>query len=505
MKSSAAVAGEGDVAARLAGRECYRCAMAWRIDEHVIKGEIDNRVRGRVTGRIWFVGREEPVRFELEGNAWRDLAGRRLEFVNPEPKPGLDDGFAQQQAGTVGDITASRKVKVPDVPMDEVMELIKQGKAFPWHWGNSLYFEWFSESNGRVVIESASYRMTISPDSTWDMTAEEEDAQRTVNGLSMVGFMDRLASAVEADEDVADGEDNAPTAETIDWEVVEDALDAAARAEELEADALEDAAEFVEMEDGDDAGRAFDGGSSVLSEEEAERMQEESDKLIDRVMARLEKEGPDADYAQILHEELERARKERGEPDLTPEEEAERERWMDEMNAIAEEAAEALARGEGLDDDDETWLPGDDAEADDEAGADAGAKEAFGDKHPLSERAFQLTLRVMREVEERGWVPDDAGSEHPAVELVAGISKAGAKLAGALDSRDWPPPLEFTGHVIVSLKQAVGYLEDMKLAAESCRAEELVEPDWLDRVIGESERLMAEAAMLIGELRGRRE
>ena len=28
--------------------------MAWRIDRHVVRGEIDNRTRGRVTGLIWF-------------------------------------------------------------------------------------------------------------------------------------------------------------------------------------------------------------------------------------------------------------------------------------------------------------------------------------------------------------------------------------------------------------------------------------------------------------------
>ena len=147
--------------------------MAWRIDESVIRGEIDNRTRDRVTGRIWFEGRAEPVELNLTGNAWRDLAGRRLEFVNPVAvkKPlSADDigGFAKRQTGTIGDCTASRKVKVPEVTMDELMELFKQRKPFPWHWGNSLHLEWFSETNGRVVIESASYLLTVSPDrSMW--------------------------------------------------------------------------------------------------------------------------------------------------------------------------------------------------------------------------------------------------------------------------------------------------------------------------------------------------
>ena len=43
----------------------HTAGMAWRIDESVVRGEIDNRVEGRVTGRIWFVGLDEPVELEL--------------------------------------------------------------------------------------------------------------------------------------------------------------------------------------------------------------------------------------------------------------------------------------------------------------------------------------------------------------------------------------------------------------------------------------------------------
>src|SRR5688572_2285679 len=49
---------------------CSLPIMAWRIDENVTRGEIDNRIPGRVTGRIWFVGREDPVVLTLIGNAW---------------------------------------------------------------------------------------------------------------------------------------------------------------------------------------------------------------------------------------------------------------------------------------------------------------------------------------------------------------------------------------------------------------------------------------------------
>ena len=36
--------------------------MAWRFHEHVLRGEIDNRTRGRVTGRIWLAGMDASAK-----------------------------------------------------------------------------------------------------------------------------------------------------------------------------------------------------------------------------------------------------------------------------------------------------------------------------------------------------------------------------------------------------------------------------------------------------------
>jgi hypothetical protein len=177
--------------------------MAWRIDTAVIRGEIDNRTRGRVAGKIWFVGRTEPVELELEGNGWRDLAGRKLEFINPQPEPVELRGLAGRQRGVVGDITASRKVRVPEIPMNQIGEYYAARKPFPWHWGNSLYLEWFSRENGRVVIESAGFELQIHPEATWEMSPAEETSQREKNGAAMAGFMYRLAKALEGEAEDA--------------------------------------------------------------------------------------------------------------------------------------------------------------------------------------------------------------------------------------------------------------------------------------------------------------
>ena len=88
--------------------------MALRLDTAVIRGEIDNTTRGNVRGKIWLVGRDEPIVLDLRGDAWRDVAGCKVTFTNPKPEAQASTACLQaKQQGFVGDITASRKVKVP--------------------------------------------------------------------------------------------------------------------------------------------------------------------------------------------------------------------------------------------------------------------------------------------------------------------------------------------------------------------------------------------------------
>jgi len=172
--------------------------MAFRIHDSVVRGEIDNRVKGIVRGRIWVEGRAEPVSLELKGNAWPDLAGCLLAFTNPQtriPHQHLDS-LNPIQRGTIGDLTASRKVRVFDVPLEKALEMIRRKEKTPEHMANSLYLEWFSEANGRVVIESADYELTISAPE-WRMTPEE-DAERAKQAAAGMGdFMQKLGEAIE--------------------------------------------------------------------------------------------------------------------------------------------------------------------------------------------------------------------------------------------------------------------------------------------------------------------
>jgi len=56
--------------------------LAFRIHQSVLRGEIDNRVKGIVRGKIWLAGRAQSLVLELQGNAHPDLAGCLLTFQN---------------------------------------------------------------------------------------------------------------------------------------------------------------------------------------------------------------------------------------------------------------------------------------------------------------------------------------------------------------------------------------------------------------------------------------
>jgi hypothetical protein len=172
--------------------------MAFRIHDSVVRGEIDNRVKGIVRGKVWVEGRAEPIVLELKGNAWPDLAGCLLTFTNPGkriPDPHLDS-IARLQRGSIGDLTASRKVRVFDIPVEEAYLMAKRGEKAPEHMANCLYLEWFSEANGRVVIESPDYQLTISAPE-WRLNPQEDEERAQQAAAGMDAFMRRLTEAIE--------------------------------------------------------------------------------------------------------------------------------------------------------------------------------------------------------------------------------------------------------------------------------------------------------------------
>ena len=419
--------------------------MAWRIDEQVIRGEIDSRTRDRVTGRIWFVGREEPVVLDLAGNPYRDLAGHVLRFTNPDPKPGDLSGLDPLQSGVTGDITASRKVRVPECSMDELMEHYRKREPFPWHWGNSLYLEWFSQRNGRVVIESSSFVLDLEAAGTWEMSPEEERDQQAANARALVGFMDLITGAV------------------------------------AEAHEAERAAAMAGLPSLDDDEEDDDGPVSS-TELEADAHDEWMNTLLRRVDDRLRREGRDEmDFDDVYQEERTKLNRERGivEPEPTEEQLEEQARWVEEMNEICRQAIE--------DQDADAWKEEEEEDQD----------------HPLQQRCFELGVALRHQLANNGWVKADDSAEHPLREVQFGVQIASAKLAGALGrgNREWPPDPLFAGDALVRLKKARGHLRDALSGLDAADQGNLATAAWRNHTRAEVTAILEAVRALIREVR----
>jgi hypothetical protein len=185
--------------------------MAWRIHHCVREGEIDNRKRGHVAGKIWLFGRDDPVMLDLSGNCSRDLAGCLIRFQNPQAKsvPEENIQLSPGQHGAAGEITASRKVRIFDVPLDEALRLMKEGNTPPEHMGNCFYLEWFSEANGRVLIESTEYKMDISTPA-WSLLPAEEQEQIAATHQAIRDWLDRLDESLQQAPKDFDPDDEKP-------------------------------------------------------------------------------------------------------------------------------------------------------------------------------------------------------------------------------------------------------------------------------------------------------
>lgn len=168
--------------------------MAWRPYENLIDGELDNRTPGRVTGWMRFYrNNDQPQRvvFALVGDFHDDIRGNVIRFRNPNPSDRAAtlgrqgtymDGFATVQRGQVGDITAGKPCgrwtrEIVDrlmaqnerawdragLPSAEREARRRQSlrryrertetKEPYYPYVDYPYVEWYSEENGRVVLE----------------------------------------------------------------------------------------------------------------------------------------------------------------------------------------------------------------------------------------------------------------------------------------------------------------------------------------------------------------
>jgi hypothetical protein len=154
--------------------------MAWRPTQYLIEGELDNAHPGKVRGWMRFAGMKEKVTFDLQGDFHRDIRGAKIHFKGDayEGQADVDpadylDGFAPHQRGKVGDITAG-------LP--------------PHDYGRAPYVEWYSEENGRVVIELEPVQMEVI--GTPIPARESYPVSRQQQNRNMAAFLGNLASGM---------------------------------------------------------------------------------------------------------------------------------------------------------------------------------------------------------------------------------------------------------------------------------------------------------------------
>jgi len=119
--------------------------MAWRPTRFLMEGELDNTTLGKVTGWMKFAGKENKIYFDLKGNFHRDIQGAKICFCGDARE---DDttakeymkGLSEQQVGKAGDMTAG-------LP--------------PADYSDHCYLEWYSEDNGRVVVELETEKVRV--------------------------------------------------------------------------------------------------------------------------------------------------------------------------------------------------------------------------------------------------------------------------------------------------------------------------------------------------------
>ena len=160
--------------------------MAWRPNDQFIEGVLDNTVPNKVTGWMKFAGMEQKVVFDLDGNFHRDIRGAKVrllgdgESADPNESQNYMKGFEAIQKGKAGDMTAGRP------PQDYV------------DYG---YFEWYSEANGRCVIEldPAQVELLAQP----IPACESDPISRKNQTENMAEFMCGIAAACDIPEDRA--------------------------------------------------------------------------------------------------------------------------------------------------------------------------------------------------------------------------------------------------------------------------------------------------------------
>lgn len=405
--------------------------MAWRFDQAVICGELDNTERGRVMVRLEVMDRDEPILLDLQGDAWRDIAGSRLRFMNPSPRrqPTVPPGSGVQP-GQVGDITASGKVKVFAVPEEEWKQAYRERRIheMPTEVRSCFYLEWFMEGLGRCVVESTDFQIEV-VEHRWQMDEHEEAAQRMAN---MHAMREHLATVIQRPP-------------------------------------------------GHEAAECNDGlHQEDFTEEKWEEQLKASDRLNDASIEAHDKYEEDEDSEQKiafvmgwdhLIEDLADAQ-EGVEPSISdPPEKKRRRDWMETLGHGFEEDLEEAEGEGGLDE-----------------LTEAAAVRHKAREHPLGRQARDLVVRICEDVKQAG-LGDSSGCppDDPLSRFIGNVMQVSGKLAAAIGVLGRRPEAGVdidTGYALALSKrclnwinEALAALQEMGALSERAGHEELIE-DW---------------------------
>jgi len=418
--------------------------MPRKLEGSVLRGEVDNRQKGRVTGQLWLQDRSEPLQLELRGNACPDLAGCRLTFENPgrtHPLPRAAE-LRTRQVGIVGELTASRKVHqraastaettasdtCPEPESAAQAELINLSEVTDEEdrsgtirsVANALYLEWYSDTDGRVVLESTNYRLELSPP-VWRLSPDEEAERQIASAAAFASFLERLSSNIER----------------------------------LRHEPPED---------------------RVWDEFDYEKLLRESDARTDKLTELYEKYGDQPDLERIIAREmgwtwLQDTLEHEADPADSPDAELEPDLDPDSAGLEPDPATE------GID-----WVRTDDGYT----------------SHPLSLRVFESSLELHRQCE----AARSGQSEEPAIDLlITELQITGAKLAGALNGLAYGRDLQDGAFVVATLKRALSHLHKAQEALAAVVAGRLLPPQLCESTRMEFFTVREEILRLMQEFR----
>ena len=157
--------------------------MAWRPYEYLVGGEIvfgGGKARGfayfLTKGLVRFELRQDyivsgRVRFEKSPQQIKGDALSLLSEGGRNGEEGYMDGFSMVQKGDLGDFTTGKDDN---------------------KYASYFYFEWYSDSNGRVVYEGSSDEVTIVEPLVFDFSSDHTKRREEL----MANFMSNMCEAL---------------------------------------------------------------------------------------------------------------------------------------------------------------------------------------------------------------------------------------------------------------------------------------------------------------------